>query len=123
MHWLKQSIAPSGERLFDERVIDDSISQMHAVELEDLDGDGVPELLSGKRYWAHGPEGDPGAGDPALLVYYTLGLCPAGPTFERRVIDADSGVGTQFAVADVDGDGKADVVTSNKKGLFYFRRR
>ena len=37
-------------------------------------------------------------------------------------IDRDSGVGTQFEVADVNGDGLLDVVTSNKKGTHYFQQ-
>ena len=33
------------------------------------------------------------------------------------LIDEDSGIGTQFVVADINGDGLLDVVTSNKKGV------
>jgi len=38
-------------------------------------------------------------------------------------IDNDSGVGTQFEVCDLDGDGLLDVVTSNKKGVHAFVQR
>jgi hypothetical protein len=40
----------------------------------------------------------------------------------RHEIDDDSGVGTQFQVIDVNGDGLLDVVTSNKKGVFLFEQ-
>jgi hypothetical protein len=58
-----------------------------------------------------------------VLVVYTLQRGPGGPTFMRRDVDDDSGVGRQFAVADVNGDGKPDIVVSSKKGLSYFRRQ
>ena len=35
-------------------------------------------------------------------------------------IDDDSGVGTQFTVGDLTGDGNPDVVTGNKKGGYVF---
>ena len=38
-----------------------------------------------------------------------------------HLIDDDSGVGRQLPVADVDGDGRIDVVIANKKGHFYFK--
>ena len=38
--------------------------------------------------------------------------------FTPVVLDGESGVGTQFTVADIDGDGKLDIITSNKKGVF-----
>ena len=38
-------------------------------------------------------------------------------SFTPHLIDADSGIGTQFVVADLDGDGKLDIITSNKKGV------
>jgi hypothetical protein len=43
-------------------------------------------------------------------------------SYTPRVIDNDSGIGTQFAVADVNGDKLLDVVISNKKGTFLFEQ-
>jgi hypothetical protein len=48
-------------------------------------------------------------GDPAAGVRYV----------PHRIDDA-SGVGTQIAVGDLDGDGRPDLVTGNKKGGFVF---
>jgi hypothetical protein len=104
---------------FVQQSIDDTISQLHASVLADLDGDGAPEIVTGKTWYAH-ITGDPGLDDPPELVYYTIA---PGPVFERHDIDADSGVGRTMTVEDVDRDGQLDVVVANKKGLFVFRQR
>jgi len=124
LHWWRRDRASLGaEPTFIDVLIDDSVSQMHALRLDDLDGDGVPEIITGKRWWAHFATNDPGVSDPAVLVYYSIKRDHGAVTFTKHVVDDDSGVGIQFAVDDVDGDGKVDIVTSNKKGLHYFRRR
>ena len=101
--------------------IDKSFSQTHAVCAADVDGDGLVDFVTGKRWWAHGGK-DPGADGPALLVWYRLNRLGGQPIWTRHTIDDDSGVGTQFEVGDVDGDGLPDVVTSNKKGVYLFRQ-
>ena len=36
------------------------------------------------------------------------------------MIDENSGVGLQVVVKDINGDGLADIIVANKKGVFFF---
>jgi hypothetical protein len=93
-------------------------TQMHAVDLVDMDGDGLKDIVTGKRYWAHGPKGDADPAAPAVLYWLKLVRGPNGVDFVPFRIDDDSGIGTQVLATDLDGDGYADVVVGNKKGIF-----
>ena len=101
---------------FETTTIDETISVTHSAQLVTLGG--RPNLVTGKRKWAHPPGVDVGSEEPHLLVRYEL----AEGKWVRHVIDDDSGVGTQFEVTDFDGDGKLDIVTANKNGVFLFRQ-
>ncbi len=100
----------------------DKISQTHSLNLADINGDGLPDLVTGKRWWAHGPTGDVNPDHPAVVVWFELQRENGRPKWIPHEIDDDSGVGTQFEVADVNGDGLLDVVTANKKGVYYFEQ-
>jgi hypothetical protein len=94
-------------------------SQPHAVDLVDMDGDGLKDIVTGKRYWAHGPKGDQEPGAPAVLYWFKLVRGHDGSVdWIPFKIDDDSGVGTQVIAADVNGDKYPDVVVGNKKGIF-----
>jgi hypothetical protein len=97
-------------------------SQSHALCLADINGDGLPDFVSGKRWWAHGPKGDINPDHPAVLYWFELKREDGKPEWIAHQIDHDSGVGTQFEVADVNGDGLLDIVTANKKGVFLFEQ-
>ena len=47
-------------------------TQIHALDLVDMDGDGLKDIVTGKRFWAHGPEGDPEPNAPAVLYWFRL---------------------------------------------------
>ena len=96
-------------------------TQLHSMELVDMDGDGVKDLVTGKRWWAHGPDKDAEPGSPAVLYWFKIARAKDGSVdFIPHQIDDDSGVGTQVTTGDLNGDKLPDVVVSNKKGVFVF---
>jgi len=97
-----------------------AFSQPHALALADMDGDGLRDIVVGKRRWAHGPKGD--IEPMAEPVVYWFRLTRNGNTarFEPHLIDRESGVGVQITVVDVNGDGRPDVLTVSKLGTFLF---
>ncbi len=105
---------------FQRETIDDTIGQTHSAVLARLGPRKMLNLITGKRRWAHPPGVDVGSEEPAWLVRYELG---AEGRWTRHLIDEDSGVGTQFVVQDMNRDGAADIIVSNKNGVFLFLQR
>ncbi len=98
-----------------------SFSQLHAIDLIDMDGDGLKDIITGKRFWAHGPNGDAEPNAPAVLYWFKLDRNDKGVDFIPHLIDDNSGIGTQVMAKDIDGDGYPELVVGNKKGTFVHR--
>lgn len=111
--WFRSNESGAYERA----TIDETISETHAAVMVRLGKGRFPNVITGKRKWAHPPGVDVGSEEAAWLARYEL----RGGKWTRHLIDEDSGVGTQFVVQDVNGDRLPDIVVSNKNGVFLFR--
>jgi hypothetical protein len=122
--WHQQRKSKDGKTNFvTQTFFKDLVSQTHALHFVDINGDGLPDLVTGRRWWAHGPKGDPGSEQPAVLYWFEARRAKDGMlSFVPHLIDDDSGIGTQFVVLDINGDGLLDIIISNKKGTFIFEQ-
>jgi len=119
LFWEEQKLNSDGTRSWIRHEIDTSWSQVHTMTLADIDGDGMDELISGKRYFAHNGS-DPGEYDPCVLYWYKLDQ--KNMTWTRHTIDEGNkvGGGMQICVADMFGTGRLDIVAPGKGGLYLF---
>lgn len=134
LSWFRQRRAADGAISFVEhRILDDkpensldglALGQMHALALSRQILPGQPVLVTGKRFWAHGPKGDANPQAAPLVVWLSWTKDARGEVvFSVHIADDDAGVGTQFTVADLDGDGRAEIVLADKKGVHVLSPR
>ena len=117
--WFEQE----GNNSFTKHEIPIRMSQVHSVAMGDLNGNGIPDVIAGKRYLAHNGN-DPGWDEPLKIIWMEPELDSIGQvTFLIDEVDIGVGVGTQIEIIDIDGDGKDDLLTSNKKGTYLFVQR
>lgn len=103
-----------------------ALSQMHAVLLRDMNEDGLLDIVTGKRKWAHGHDAigpdtakavnDPEAAAPGVIYWFELKREAGQVSYIPHLVDSASGVGTQFEVGDIDGDTHLDIIEGNQDG-------
>ena len=102
---------------FRRHLIDSSFSQTHGIAQADINNDGAIDFVTGKRFYAHQGK-DPGGLEPAVLYWYEKSA--SSSHWIKHLIDDDSGAGLQVVIEDIDGNGKLDILNSNKKGIIVF---
>jgi hypothetical protein len=95
----------------------------HGTGVGDINGDGLTDIIVGKRRWAHGPNKDIEPGAAPVLYWFQLQRTADGVRFRPHLVDDWSGVGLQVVGADVTGDGVPDILTVSKLGVFLFVTR
>lgn len=139
LYWLKQSTGPDGKRIWTRLKIDDTFSQVHTLIYAPLEKGTEPELITGKRVYAHEVE----PGDTAAPVVFSFRYDrPSSKWLKRIIYQGDpainapkeakdrwalkdfvrgsAGTGLQMAAIDIDGDGDIDLVCPGKSGLYLF---
>jgi hypothetical protein len=117
--WHEQNQYANGNN-WQTHEINKQFSQSHGLAMKDINGDGYPDLVTGKRYRAHN-DGDAGAFEAAVIYWFEFKPAKV-PQWIPHLIDDNSGIGLSFVVEDINNDKLPDIVVSNKKGVFFFQQ-
>ena len=132
--WFEQKKASDGSRTFEQHLIAQDFSttnaggvvfsESHAARFVDMDGDKIPDFVTGKRLWSEleNYNGNDPYGAPVLYIYKTVRnpKAPGGAEFVPELIHNKSGIGSSFDVVDLNKDGRPDIVTATAYGTFVF---
>ncbi len=120
--WYEQVMDKDKKSSFITHTIDSTFSESHSLILQDVNKDGLPDLITGKRFFSHQGRG-PGGLEPAVVYWFELLKDGKNkPVWVKHLIDDNSGVGIQFVADDVNKDGMLDFVVGNKNGVYYFEQ-
>ena len=132
--WFEQKRDEAGNISFERHLINDdyskksagdvTFSQGHAATFTDIDQDGIPDYVVGKRAFTHLDNlFDPDAYGPPVLYWYRTVRnknAPGGAEFVPELIHNRSGTGSQITAVDLNEDGTVDLITSTNRGTFIF---
>lgn len=120
--WWHEQMKDADSTKWTQHEISKAFSQSHSSSLTDINDNGQPDLIVGKRFFAHNDtDNDPGAREPAVLYWFEYQPA-SSPFFKPHEIDNDSGSGLNIVAEDLTADGAVDIAISNKKGVFVFER-
>ena len=99
-----------------------AFSELHSLQLVDMDGDGLKDIVTGKTYWSH-HEKAPGWNDGAVVYWFKLVRGEKGVDWVPMKADGESGIGRQVIVKDLNGDGLPDILAGGMKGAHVLLHR
>jgi hypothetical protein len=90
-------------------------SELHSLNLVDVDGDGLKDIVTGKTYYSHhkqSPMWDAGA----VVYWFRLVRTKEGVDWVPYRADGEAGIGRQLTIGDVNADGLPDIIVGGMKG-------
>ena len=93
------------------------ISELHSLDLVDIDGDGLKDIVTGKTYWSHHRKSPMWDADP-VVYWFRLVRSPDSSEVDwiPHRAGKESGIGRQVTVHDVNQDDIPDIVVGGMKG-------
>jgi hypothetical protein len=96
--------------LWHEHTLDDGLLDAHTLQVADLNGNGLPDILTGEIGWADAQRGYRRRA-PWILLYENL----VGGQFVRHILDQGTGI-HEGILADLRGNGQLDIVSKPLHG-------
>ena len=122
--WYEQ-IRKDGETTFQPHVIMGThpsenryglvFTELHSVNLVDMDGDGLKDIVTGKTYYSH-HQGSPMWDAGAVVYWFKLVRSKAGVDWVPYQADGEAGIGRQLSIVDLQSDGLPDIIVGGMKG-------
>jgi hypothetical protein len=101
-----------------------TFTELHALTMADVDGDGLKDIITGKRAWAHlDSYSDPDSMGAAVLYWFKTirdAKAPGGARFVPELIHNRSGVGSMITAVDLNKDGATDIIAGTNRGGHIF---
>lgn len=114
LYWYEQLSSVGDSTRWKKHVIDTAWSQVHTLLWTDLNADGQKELITGKRVKAHSGK-DPGSDDPIQMFVYSW---KDNAFFKQIICEGRVGTGLIIRDADLNQDGRQDLVVAGKSGTY-----
>src|ERR1700677_177182 len=132
--WFEQKRDAQGKISFVEHMVMDdfstknaggvTFSELHGSTFADVDGDGIPDFIVGKRYFSHLDTNlDPDPRDSPVPYWYKTvhdPKAPGGAQLIPHLIDNHSVSGSDVLAMDLNQDGAMDIVTATRFGTFIY---
>ncbi len=131
--WFEQKRDKQGRITFVQHMIMDldprqshnvTFSEMHTLELVDMDGDGLKDIVTGKNAtnvmhvnMFNYVDAD---ADHVLYWFKLVRKANGQVEFIPKLIHNKSAIGRQVQVQDLNGDGKPDIAINSRKGVYIF---